>query len=133
VTVTVTVICDCDLICAVPIQFHLPTNLKSLSKSHSRSLMVRCLILCGMCLYLWSEKTKIWTRLQNGKRTVETIHFRLFPSCWISLNLFPFLTENCMGFGLEMAGNSCSPCRGFQFFDPKLLCCGGAASEEKNS
>jgi hypothetical protein len=38
-----------------------------------------------------------------------------------------------MGFGLETAGKVCSQYRGFQLFDPKLLLCAGAASEEENS
>jgi hypothetical protein len=67
-----------------------------------------------------------------GQRVGQRFKQYFFLSCCISLSLFPFPTENCMGFGLEMAGKGCSQCRGFQLLDPKLLWCGGAALEEEN-
>jgi hypothetical protein len=82
---------------------------------------------CGL------RKLRFGPGFRTGKRTVETKYFRLFLSWWISLSLFPFLAENCMGFGLKMAGNGCSQRRGFQLFDPELLWCGDVAYEEENS
>ena len=74
-------------------------------------------------------------RVSERSKQYTYVYFCLFLACWISLTPFPFLTENYMEFGLEMAGDRCSQsvsqsvslCRGFQLFGPKLLWCGGAA------
>ena len=107
------------------------SGFKGLSHSENATFVVlRCDALFYVeCAFIYGlRKPRLFgPGSRTGKRTVETIYFPLFLSCWISLSLFPFLTENCMGFGLEIVGNGCSQCRGFKLFDPRLLWCGGAA------
>ena len=120
--------------CTVLIQLHLSTKLKSLSKSYSHSLMCNARF-CVECAFIYGlRKPRFGPGFRTRKRTVETIYFSLisilldFPKPF-----FHFLLKIAWGFGLETAGNGCSQCRGFQFFDPKLLWCCGAASEKQNS